>query len=318
VFKDVKLWEDTGSAEPLIERVRRLSTNLEKEDKSLYAKALKVCSRFSDFKRKRSKIPVVFNIDTAPIFLPSTLGLQGEPAFLQGEPTHNLEGNVSDSQSCIDIEDPSKDHFRFSRQNSLDRRKWIMSSHSNLPFTNDEESQPGSESWCLIQSRDVSDDEGVVVNHIDEKLAEDLDRVWVEELNRTAIILDKFPGVDFQKAIMWMFDTTVYTAKNIKHLRIKHNVLVESAFQKRCRGFKWRSYYGFILRKGVMLYFREEMRRGIRGMVFKKSADLRNNTIRRSSNKRLTVITNERSWLLKFSTRKHIDTWEKVIRGFSS
>jgi len=77
-----------------------------------------------------------------------------------------------------------------------------------------------------------------VVKHFDEKLAEDLDRVWVEELKRTTVILDKFPGVDFQKRIVWMFDTTVFTAKNIKNLRIKHNVLVESAFQKRCRGFK--------------------------------------------------------------------------------
>jgi len=67
-----------------------------------------------------------------------------------------------------------------------------------------------------------------------------------------------------------------------------------------------------------MLYFREEMKSGIRGMVFKRGADWRNNTIRRNKHLRLTVITNERSWMLKFSTRKHIDTWEKVIRGFSS
>jgi len=119
VFKDVEIWEDTGSAEPLIERVRRLSTNLEKEDHSLYAKALKLCSRFSDFKRKRSKLPVVFNIDSAPIFLPSTLGLQGEPTILQGEPTYNLDGNLSDSQSCIDIEVPSKTPLRYPRQSSL-------------------------------------------------------------------------------------------------------------------------------------------------------------------------------------------------------
>jgi len=52
-----------------------------------------------------------------------------------------------------------------------------MSIQRNRLLAKDEESQPGSEVWSLIGSGDFSDDDSVVVKHIDEKLAEDLDRV---------------------------------------------------------------------------------------------------------------------------------------------
>jgi len=199
-----------------------------------------------------------------------------------------------------------------------------LSFERDRELNRDEESQPGSVKSSQWHKKSISDDHSAVINYLDEKVTEDLDKVinrvkvWskVEEHKSLAIVLEDFPGGDFQKQIKWTVDNKVYTSLNIEELRTKYVVLVEGAFQKRCRGFRWRKYFGFFLSTGIMVYFREE---GKSGMVFKKAVDFRNNTISLPNNEqfRLNVITKERSWLLKFRTRKHLDVWKDAINVFT-
>jgi len=107
-------------------------------------------------------------------------------------------------------------------------------------------------------------------------------------------------------------DGVTYRAKSIADLRRKHNVLVEGPFRKRCRYHKWKSYYGFILDTGVMIYFREG--------VFKKVADFRkcSNVLLKVKQCSLTIedlqlastVTN---WIMKFASKKACITWYEII-----
>jgi len=184
-----------------------------------------------------------------------------------------------------------------------------------------EDSQPGSVKWCQLLKKSSSEDDSYLKKHFDEKVREQISsRVnvlsKVVEHRPAGIVLDEFPGGDFQKKITWKLDNIVHNAFNIEDLKAKHDILMQGAFEKRCKGFRWHGYYGFLLNTGVLIYFRKKRKRG---MLFKKAADLRNNTVTLPNNEhfRMNVFTNERNWPLRFATRERLDIWIDAINGFS-
>jgi len=115
-LRDVEIWEKTGSVEPLIERVSKLSLQLEESDQDLYERAAIVCSSFSDSKRYQVR-PVLFDIESTSLLLSPTLG--DGPQELQGEPTY-LEEKNTETQNCVDID---YDHERLTRSSSFEHCK---------------------------------------------------------------------------------------------------------------------------------------------------------------------------------------------------
>jgi len=133
-------------------------------------------------------------------------------------------------------------------------------------------------------------------------------------------LLGSFPWRDFkdpvewkiQNPIEWKIDSKPYSAKNIADLKENHKVLVEGAFRKRCRTHKWRTYYGFLISTGVLLYFRKE--------VYKKFVDIRNSTISQPRSKqfrlfidRVAVDSKEINWLMEFDKKYHLCTWKEQM-----
>jgi len=188
-------------------------------------------------------------------------------------------------------------------------------------LSKDEDSNPGSVKWCQQLKKSSSEDDSYLKNHFDEKVREQRSsRVnvlsKVVEHKPIGIVLDEFPGGDFQKKITWKLDNILHTALNIKDLKTKHDIVIQSAFEKRCTGFRWRGYYGFLLNTGMLVYFRKDKKKG---MLFKKAADFRNNTVTIPNNKqfRMNVFTNECNWPLRFATRERLYIWFDAIKGFS-
>jgi len=149
------------------------------------------------------------------------------------------------------------------------------------------------------ESKEFSDRDGA-----DEKI--DLMDVQVPQQ------LGSFPGRDFKFLTWWTVDGVTYRAKSITDLRRRHNVLIEGAFRKRCRYHKWKTYYGFILDTGIMLYFREG--------VFKKVADFRNcshvflKVDQCSLNIRdLHLPSRVTNWNINFADKKVCKTWYEII-----
>jgi len=315
VLRDVEIWEETGSVEPLIERVGKLSQQLEERDQDLSERATRVCSSFSDSKKYQEKPPLLLDIDSTSLLLSPTL--RDGPQDLPGEPTYSDE-KISESQSCVDID---YDQEMLARSTSFDHSKWKLNFERDRLLSKGEDSQPGSVKWCLLLKKSSSEDESKLKNHFDEKVREQKSSRLnvlskVVEHKPAGIVLDEFQGEDFQKKITWKLDNIVHTAFNIKDLKAKHDILIQSAFEKRCKGFRWHGYYGFLLNTGVLIYFRKKRKRG---MLFKKAADLRNNTVTLPNNEhfRMNVFTNERNWPLRFATRERLDIWIDAINGFS-
>jgi len=117
VLRDVEIWEETGSVEPLIERVGKLSQQLEERDQDLSERATRVCSSFSDSKKYQEKPPLLLDIDSTSLLLSPTL--RDGPQDLPGEPTY-LDEKFSESQSCVDIDN---DQERLTRKTSFDHSK---------------------------------------------------------------------------------------------------------------------------------------------------------------------------------------------------
>jgi len=129
---------------------------------------------------------------------------------------------------------------------------------------------------------------------------------------RKSFNLGNFPWGDFKEAVEWRVDKQTYKAENIDDLRKNHKVLVEGTFQKRCRGHKWRHYYGFFMDTGVLLYFRKE--------YFKKVADFRNSTVSMPRGKhfrlnveRITLDSKENNWLMEFDLNVHLAIWYRAM-----
>jgi len=136
----------------------------------------------------------------------------------------------------------------------------------------------------------------------------------VEKIPERVIALGKFPG-DFKFPVEWVIDQNTYKVHSIAELRQKFIVLIEGTFRKRCRGLKWREYFGFFLDNGVMIYFRSGM--------FKKVADFRSSTINKVKGKYsrlnvdgLIVDSKETEWLLEFSDMVKLNLWYQTIIRF--
>jgi len=125
-----------------------------------------------------------------------------------------------------------------------------------------------------------------------------------------------FPGKDFKHPIQWMSDGINYEARNVCDLRSKHDVAAEGIFKKRLKCHTWRSYYGFFLNSGVMIYFKKD--------VFKKAADFRKSTVIIPKDKLLRlniqdvhVASRVTNWQLKFGNAKQLNFWCKTFVKFS-
>jgi len=132
---------------------------------------------------------------------------------------------------------------------------------------------------------------------------------------RNSIVLEQIPG-DFLKPIRWKVDCITYSASNVDNLRKKHEIIIEGAFQKRCKAFRWRNYHGFLMSTGIMIYFRDE---GIKEMSFKKTVDFRKSAITGLNmvKCRLDVQTSNREMVMKFSSKKNLYVWYESILQFS-
>jgi len=222
---------------------------------------------------------------------------------LQGEPSRSTSSDVL-SLEALAIFDRPKETDEGCTKSCDDELIFDISINPELSdaeslsvLYNQDSLTPGSE--CSWQREGVSDNEEVK-NEIGQN-------PW--ELPAR---LGSFPAKDFQDPIIWKVDKIPYKANNLADLRRKHDVLVEGAFKKRCRTKRWRNYYGFFLKTGVMIYFRNK--------VYKKVADFRKCSIRKSKSKprRLIVkdvyINNKRTdWPLEFTSANHLNTWYNTI-----
>jgi len=130
------------------------------------------------------------------------------------------------------------------------------------------------------------------------------------------MVLGEFPEADFKEPVKWTVGQQTFKVDTIAELRRKHHVLIEGYFRKRCKGLKWREYFGFLMNNGVMIYFRDG--------IFKKVADFGKSKISKFDDKHsrlsiegVNVDSKLTHWLMEFKDVKSFVFWSRKINRFS-
>jgi len=329
ISQEVEIWEKEGSLDLLIFRGRQLAVKLKDQGEGLHLRALKVYCKFLEISSakhcnfKPKGTPKERSIDLEKFsFNPSYLEankaesfssiargdpLQGEPSFFEPD---NLEGKM-DRGSRAESQPEDRlyhDDHKFKRENERSR----LMSISDL----DEENQPGSVKWHKKVSAHGNKDDPLGWEELKIELVNDeKDEVKNSPAIGNRLSVENFKG-DFRETIKWTDGNKTYQASNVKDIRKNHCIQIEGSFKKRCMTYRWKNYYGFITRSGLLIYFGLEKNNDL---TFKRAVDFQENSITdiKESQYMFNVNAAGRNWLMKFANEKDFSNWQKTIRRFS-
>jgi len=331
ISQEIEIWEKKGNLDLLIFRGRQLAVKLKDHEEGLHLRALKIYCKFLEFSSakhcnfKAKGTPSESSVDLeklsfSPAYLEANKAesnsslargdpLQGEPSF---EPD-NLEGKMDRGSRAESQPEERLNHHEFFEDHKFqsENERGRLMSISDL----DEENQPGSVKWHKKESANRNKDDPLGWEELKIELINDEDEIKNSPATGNRLSVENFKG-DFRETIKWTDGNKTYQASSVKDIRKNHCVQIEGSFKKRCMTYRWKNYYGFITRSGLLIYFGLEKNKDL---VFKRAVDFRENSITdiKESQYMFNVYAAGRNWLMKFAKHKEFRNWQKTIRRFS-
>jgi len=332
ISQELEIWEKKGNLDLLIFRGRQLAVKLKDEEEGLHLRALKIYCKFlelssakhRDFNAKRTISQNSFDIDKLSInpayreaykaesFSSIARGdpLQGEPSFFEAD---YLEGKMDRGSRAESQPEDRLNHHEFFDDHKFqsENERGRLMSISDV----DEENQPGSVKWHKKESANKNKDDPLGWEELKIELINDEDEIKNSPAIRNRLSVENFKG-DFRGTIKWTDGDKAYEASSVKDIRKNHCVQIEGSFKKRCMTYRWKNYYGFITRSGLLIYFGLEKNKDL---VFKRAVDFKENSITdiKESQLMFNVYAAGRNWLMKFAKEKEYNNWQETIRRYT-
>jgi len=352
ILLELEAWEKDGNLDPLERRVNELVQRLKRVDINMYNRGMVVYGGILEFKNSQietldAKFETMLTVDlpqtmteetnefrtprsesqvSVSAFRNISLGVAGVSSTLG-----NLRPNFNASEELSIFQPPKENEAnhpstigcvtaKISNIGEHCSETQLSDSILMLGFdgdldtcTNNGEKTPQESQLQLKDCFKTELIEEVLSIENDDELK--LDSFASEKISGNGIVISNFPVKEFKDPLEWTVGQSKFKVTSIAELRIKHHVLVEGNFRKRCRGLKWRKYFGFLIGSGVMIYFRDG--------IFKKVADFRNSTISKLDGKQFRinfqnvyVDSKPTQWLLEFCDADDLNLWYEKIFPF--
>jgi len=328
ISQDIEHYEKNGNLKRLEERGKDLVTRIEKSDSNLYKRVTVVYNNILERKLSQENLDVNFekmlNTELPALEESKIDGLSPmimvPPGRIDG--LSIFDSPLAKSKEVIKFPNVSKTStaHNFTEKHSLGTKSrlsketvfvvpWILDDDLGAG-SNNENTQRDMDNAKQLRCYWKKDNLEEVLN-----IEYDDDDLKVH-YEAEKMVLGEFPEPDFKAIVEWTVGQQTFKVNTIAELRRKHNVLIEGDFRKRCKGLKWREYFGFFMDNGTMIYFRDGN--------FKKVADFRESTISKMDDKysRLTIegvnVDNSklRDWLLEFKDVETLVFWYRKFKRF--